>query len=57
MLIVPDIPPSCNQQRKKKKNFLTYKTKEIIHPITIFFIKFKTPKLQFQTILPHDEMI
>ena len=57
MLIVPDIPPSCNQQRKKKKTFLHIKTKEIIHPITIFFIKFKTPKLQFHTILPHDEMI
>ena len=56
MLIVPDIPPSCNQQRKKK-NFLLIKTKEIIRPITIFFIKFKTPKLQFHTILPHDEMI
>ena len=57
MLIVPDIPPSCNQQRKKKKTFLHIKTKEIIRPITIFFIKFKTPKLQFHTILPHDEMI
>ena len=57
MLIVLDIPPSCNQQRKQKKTFLHIKTKEIIRPVTIFFIKFKTPKLQFHTILANDEMI
>ena len=57
MLIVPDIPPPCNQQRKMKKTFLHIKTKEIIRPVTIFFIKFKTPKLQFHTILANDEMI
>ena len=57
MLIVPDIPPSCKQQRKKKKTWLHIKTKEIIRPVTIFFIKFKTPKLQFHTILANDEMI
>ena len=59
ILIVLDVPPSCNQQRKKKKekNFLTYKNQRNYTSCNYIFIKFKTPKLQFHTILANDEMI